>query len=611
MNSNDSLQNLLLLTDREPTLSNFIHAADEVDRIHSGTSLLQEIRVSVLRSFTFEPIIPFLKVQGAKAGFYPKIYIGPYNQLYQEVMNEKSDFYQHHPDVVFMAIRLEELDPYLSTRFASLERREITERSESVVKTVADLVSTCRDKMSAQIIIQNFSLPIYPAYGILDINQSWGQTQILREINSELVNITGSLQDAYIFDYDNLVARMGRLNWQDKKMWHVAKMPISRENMLCYADAMIQYICAIRGNSRKVLVLDLDNTLWGGIIGEVGIEGIQVGEGYPGSAFLDFQQAILNLYHRGVVLAINSKNEESVAMKALEDHPDMLLRPKHFAAMKINWRDKVENMRAIAQELNLGIDSFVFIDDNPVECGLMRSMLPEVLTLELPKEPTSFSFILESCDEFHSMGFSEEDRQRGKMYQAERQRSLLKGECNSIESFYQTLNMKLKASLNCKFSAARIAQLTQKTNQFNLTTHRYTKEQIETLMENPSTNIWSFRLIDRFGDSGIISAVIVMQETFYWEIETFLMSCRVMGRKVEMAILAYLLDQAVLAGVKCLKGCYKPTSKNVPVRDFYSNHGFKCVGTNEERKLWSLDIRQSQILPPVWCPIEVAEGDEE
>ena len=607
MNSNDSLQNLLLLTDREPTLPNFIHVADEVDRIYSETSLLQEIRVSVLRSFTFEPVIPFLKVQGAKAGFCPKIYIGPYNQLYQEVMNEKSDFYQHQPDVVFLAIRIEELDPYLSTRFASLTSREISERSESVVKTAADIVNTCRDKMSGQIIIQNFSLPIYPAYGILDINQSRGQTQIFREINNKLVNITDKKQDVYVFDYDNLVARMGRLHWQDKKMWHLAKIPISGKNMLPYADAIIQCIRAIRGNSRKVLVLDLDNTLWGGIIGEVGIECIQVGEGYPGSAFLDFQQAILNLYHRGVVLAINSKNEESVAMKALEDHPDMLLRPKHFAAMQINWRDKVQNMRAIAQELNLGIDSFVFIDDNPAECSLMRSMLPEVLTLELPKEPINFSLILESCAEFDSMGFSEEDRQRGKMYQAERQRCLLKRECNSIESFYQSLNMKLSASLNCKSSAARIAQLTQKTNQFNLTTHRYTKEQIETLMENPSTNIWSLRLIDSFGDNGIISVLIVMQEALYWEIETFLMSCRVMGRKVETAILAHLFDQAALAGVKCLKGWFKPTSKNAPVRDFYSNHGFKCDGTNEDGKLWNLDIRQSQILPPVWCPVEVVE----
>ncbi|MFQ5801457.1 MAG: HAD-IIIC family phosphatase [Candidatus Methylomirabilales bacterium] len=601
--SQQALADLLTLAEREPTMTNFMYAAERLDRLDPSELPLTELRLAIVRSFTLEPAIPFLKVLCAKAGYYLRVYLGPHNQVQQEVLDPVSGLYTHRPDVIVLAVRLEELDPELASGFAALSAEEVAQRSDAVIGTISGLVRQLRERSSAQVVVYKFAVPPYPAFGILDSTSPLGQTEAIRRLNWRLVEAVRAVSGAYVFDYDGLVAYWGRRSWQDPKLWHLAKVPVAREYLFHFADWHVQFIRAIRGWSRKVLVLDLDETLWGGIVGEEGPEGIRLGHDYPGSAYLEFQRVVLSLYHRGVILAINSKNEEALALRVLERHPDMLLRPHHFAAMRINWRDKAENMRALAEELNVGLDSFVFVDDSRVERELMRRLLPEVLTIELPEVPLLYARTLEECREFDSLGFSEEDRRRGEMYQMQLERARLRDSSASLEESFHSLGMRLEASVGDEASIARVAQLTQKTNQFNLTTRRYTEEEIRALNACAKVDVWSFRLVDRFGDNGIIAVVIVRRGGEDWGIDTFLMSCRVMGRGVETAILSVIVGEAKAAGVKRVRGRYVPTAKNAPVRDLYSSHGFETVESSGDGTGCVLDVRRETVAPPAWCPV--------
>jgi FkbH-like protein len=349
--------------------------------------------------------------------------------------------------------------------------------------------------------------------------------------------------------------------------------------------------------------VDLDHTLWGGVIGEDGMAGIQLGPEYPGAAYQELQRALLDLTRRGILLAVCSKNNPADAMEALENHPGMLLRPRDFAAMRINWNEKAQNLREIAAELNIGADSVAFLDDNPVERHEIREQLPETIVIELPRDAMRFAGTVRDCPYFERLTLSEEDRQRGEYYAAQRERAELERSVASKEDFYRWLEQVAEIAPVNPATLARVAQLTQKTNQFNLTTRRYTEQQIAEMAERAGWRVWSLRVSDRYADNGLVGVAIARVEGEVCEIDTFLLSCRVIGRTVETALLARLAQDARARGATRLEGWFLPTRKNAPAKDFYRDHGFEVAAQNDGGVLWRLDLTREQLRTPEWIRV--------
>jgi FkbH-like protein len=358
-------------------------------------------------------------------------------------------------------------------------------------------------------------------------------------------------------------------------MHALAKVPFTPAALHVITEVHLRYLRAFAGLVRKVLVLDLDNTLWGGIVGEDGPDGIQLAGTYPGSAYRDLQQVILQLHRRGVVLAINSHNNEQDVAEVLGRHPGMVLRPEHFAATRINWQDKATNMLELADELGLGVESFVFLEDSDAQCERIRQALPEVLVVQQQGEVAARAAHLAGLGVFDSLGYSEEDRSRGGFYRNEAQRAQFKRSAQSLEEYLRSLEMKLVVEPISPQNLGRVADLTQRTNQFNLTTPRHSRDSLVAFLEGPGREGHGFRLADRFGDYGLIAVTLLDQDGDTAVIDAFLMSCRVLKRSVEDAILAFLVSRACAKGASRLRGLYRPTRKNGQVAEFYGARGFE------------------------------------
>lgn len=365
-----------------------------------------------------------------------------------------------------------------------------------------------------------------------------------------------------------------------------------------YGEYLIRIIGAQLGRSKKCLVLDLDNTLWGGVIGDDGLNGIRLGQGSAiGEAFVGFQHYLLRLKDRGVVLAVCSKNDESNAILPFESHPDMQLRRDDIACFVCNWDDKVSNLRLIASHLNLGTDSFVFVDDNPFERNMVREHLPEVAVPEMPEDPAMYVQVLSSAGYFEATQVTDEDLHRAAQYRANAERETLKRSKIDITDYLKELRMELIAQPFDELNLNRIVQLINKTNQFNLTTKRYSETEIRTVISDSSALTWQIRLKDRFGDNGIISVIFGrLNSKKEFEIDTWLMSCRVLGRQVEDECLNLVASDARNFGAHRLIGRYHPTAKNMMVRDLYHRFGFNKLESGDiEDSTWTLDLNSYQI----------------
>ena len=344
------------------------------------------------------------------------------------------------------------------------------------------------------------------------------------------------------------------------------------------------------------------------MIGEDGMTGIKCDAEYPGAAYQALQRVMLDFSKRGILLAICSKNNPDDAMEALNSHPGMLLRPKHFAAMRINWSDKAQNLREIASELNIGIDSLAFLDDNPVEREQVRAALPEVTLIELPDDPLEYAATLRECAAFERLTLSAEDQQRTAFYTEQRGRSEAEENFQSKEDFYRFLEQEAEIAPVLPATLARIAQLTQKTNQFNLTTRRYTEQQIADMAKRPEWQVSSMRVRDRFGDHGLVGVAITHDQGDVCKIDTFLLSCRVIGRTVETALLSYLAECAAARGRRHLSGWFLPTKKNLPAKDFYAQHEFQLEQQTSEGSWWTLDLQRQSVACPDWIKLNVLTG---
>lgn len=567
-------------------------------------------RVVVMRSFTLEPIIPTLRAAAFACDLDLTLSLGEFNAYAQEILDPSSAPYQVSGDTMILAVQTRDIAPELWTAYVDLGQGAINAAIQRVSDSFGSWIRAFRRHSSANLLVHTLEPPPIPNKGILDAQSPDGQVAAIRQINVNLQNACREERGVYVVDYASLINRHGYYNWHDEKKWLTARMPIQATHLIHLAEEWLRFLVPLSGRTAKVIAVDLDNTLWGGIIGEDGMNGIRLGPEYPGASYVALQRALLDQHRKGILLAVCSKNNPEDAMAALSSHPGMLLKPEHFGSMRINWRNKAENLREIAAELNLGLDAVAFVDDNPVERAQIRTSLPEVMVIELPSDPSGYADALRNCPHFERLAFSEEDRQRTGMYAAERERSKAEQKFSSKEDFFRSLEQEVVIAALEPATLARIAQLTQKTNQFNLTTRRYSEQQITEMAARPGCEVLSLRVRDRFGDHGLVGVAIIQDSGESRDIDTFLLSCRVIGRTVETAFLAHVANTARDKGLKRLQGWFLPTKKNAPAREFYSQHGFTLHSSNGNGSLWTLDLQDSLVECPDWIRLHSLAGEK-
>lgn len=565
-------------------------------------------RVAILRSFTVEPIVPYLRADAFCAGLDLAVQVGDFNTYSQAILDAGSSLYDFKPESVILAVRTPDIAPDLWTQYPDLSPEEIQKAGDRVSSNFQRFIQAFRERCSAALIVHNLEEPIRPSFGILDAQSETCQSEAIRQINQALSRHARENRGVYILDYNALQARHGRQKWQDDRKYFTARLPISGDNLLHVSREWLRFLLPISGKIAKALVVDLDNTLWGGVAGEDGAAGIKLGLDYPGAAYQALQRVMLDLAQRGILLAICSKNNPEDALEVLEKHPGMLLRPRHFAAMRISWNDKVQGLREIASELNIGTDALAFLDDNPVEREQVRASLPEVTVIELPSNALGYAASVRECPVFERLSLSAEDQHRTAIYAAQRERAGEERQFQSKEDFYRFLDQKVEIAPLSSETVGRISQLTQKTNQFNLTTRRYTEQQISEMSAPKGWQILSLRVRDRFGDQGLVGVAITRDDQDTCEIDTFLLSCRVIGRTVETALLSAVAKAAGERGSARLTGYFLPTRKNAPAQDFYSRHGFKLESESRDGSRWVFDLTRQPIPCPDWIELKVIDG---
>ena len=563
-------------------------------------------RLAILRSFTVEPVVPILRALALFHGIDLIVQVGAFNAYSKELLDPNSDLYAFNPDVVILATQTRDVLPELwNNDFAADDSDAHTTRAGAEIE---HLIGALRSRSNAHLILNTLEMPAYPNAGILDSQRNSGQSEAIRTVNRHIRDAAAKHLGVYVLDYDALVARFGRVNWGDESKWLTMRMPLGADSFVHLALEYLRFLLPLCGRVCKALVLDLDNTIWGGIVGEDGLDGIKLGAEYPGNAYLEVQRAILDLHRRGIILAICSKNNPDDALEVFKRHNAMLLRLDHFAATRINWKSKAENIRELAIDLNIGIDALAFLDDNPLEREEVRTLLPEVHVIDLPAGPAHFAAALRSTPVFERLGLSQEDRDRGTYYLAEQQRAQLQGSGVALDDYYRSLGMEVEISAVTSRTIARVAQLTQKTNQFNLTTRRYSEQEIATKAADAAWRVDALTASDRFGDYGLVGVAITNRIGDVCEIDSFLLSCRVIGRSVETALLSHVAREATSGGIRTLRGWYLPTRKNAPSKDFYPKHGFKMINESDGKMLFEYDLSK-ELGWPDWVKLRTVESE--
>jgi len=578
----------------KPTISRYLAASRQLRSLTPPT--WPRVRVAVLRNFTVEPIEAYICVKGASAGIAVDVQIGGYDTAMRDSLITESWLFDYQPDVVIIALSLENLAPTFFNRYLTLSASQASEAAQQAASFIRRIVSAIRERTTATIAIHNFALPRHPLEGLAETSSMTSLTSRIRSLNQELVALASGMGNVFIVDFERIAERTPI----DVRNWLAARAPFTPLILQELSDVYARIFRARAGRSRKVLVLDCDGTLWGGIIGEDHIGGILLGEAYPGSAYVGLQEAALNLSKRGVLLALCSANNEADVDEVLDHHPSMVLRKSDISARRVNWIDKATNLRAIASDLNLGLDSLVFVDDDPYQCEMVRTLLPTVLVVQLPPEPSEYRAAIESLDCFDAVGLTDEDRRRVELYKDAQAREAARESYVSLDGYYRSLEMVAEVGRIDEISATRIAQLTQKTNQFNLTTRRYTAEQLLSLARRSGVEILSIRVRDRFGDVGLVGVAIIVPGVHAEEaeIDTLLLSCRVLGRGLEDVLLYATAIQAKEMGYRSLRGTYAPTARNQAVATFYPDRGFN--GQVEDDTSWIVTLGQVELEPPAW-----------
>lgn len=550
------------------------------------------LRLALLGDATFEHLVPSIRVGALRRGLAVDVDVAPFGQWRQQILDPFSALYASAPDCVLLAPNFTSMVPELP---ADTGREAAGVAVEAAAEELSQLWRMLRKRLNATVIQETPWLEEPPLYGHFERQVPASRGAVARRLD-HAIEAAAQREGVLLLDLRSAVYGIGARNAADIALWHHAKQAVSPAAAPWVGDHVARILAAIRGLSRKVLVLDLDNTLWGGVIGDDGLDGIVIGQGSAaGEAYAAFQRYLKRLAGRGVVLAVSSKNEPETARAAFTEHPEMILGLDDFAAFEASWNNKPAALRRIAEELSLGLDALVFVDDNPAERALMRRALPEVAVPELPEAPELYVRCLADAGYFETISFTAEDAARTAQYAANRERRELACRTPDLESFLRDLQMTLTVTPFRPADVPRITQLINKTNQFNLTTRRYTEAEVRAFMEDPAVLTFAGRLSDRFGDNGLTSVVICRPAEAGGgaaiEIDTWLMSCRVLGRGVEQGMLKVIAGEASEAGAARLLGRYLPTPRNTLVRDLYQRLGFALLEHEETgASSWELSL---------------------
>ncbi|MCZ2078809.1 MAG: HAD-IIIC family phosphatase [Bryobacterales bacterium] len=557
----------------------------------------ETLRIAFLGGCSLYPLNELARHMLSVEGYACEVFTGDFDNYVSEIMDEASALYRFAPQVVFL------LPSPGRCKYQGrwTDARQV--QQAQAVETASQLLDLCRrvyERTGAEVLLSNFILPggFDPgAYRTRTLASDWSFRKM---VNLEL----GLNAPPYVHlcDLEFLAYRRGATASEDARGWFETKQPCAPDLLADIAKEIAVLVRGFRKGHKKVLVLDLDNTLWGGVVGDDGLEGIEIGDTSPrGEAFKTFQRYILSLAGRGILLAVSSKNDHEKAIEPFDKHPEMVLRPQHFVSFKANWNPKSENIREMAAELNLGLDSFVFVDDNPAEIEIVRQFLPEVSTILLGPDPAAYTRELQDSRYFEPRSITAEDAGRTAQYRQEAERRTLLASATDMDAYLASLEMEATLREFNPIDAPRIAQLINKSNQFNLTTRRRTEAEVLELAGDPGAAAFTIRLRDRFGDHGLIAVIIAKivpgKGGPVFEIDTWLMSCRVLKRQVEQETLNEIARLARLHSCAEIRGVYIPTAKNGMVRDLYPQMGFRPASGSETHTEYLLDTGAYEAVP--------------
>ena len=550
---------------------------------------LRDLRIAVLGGSTTSELVDLWELLLLGEGFKPVFHQTEYGCYYTDAVLSPERIIEFRPELVYIHTTARNIEhfPALGTT-----EEQLASETAAELERFQQIWNALEERVGCQIIQNNFELPPWALLGNLDAVLPGGHSRFVAELNLQFSREASRRPKLMLQDIQGISARLGLHHWFDHDRWFSYKIAQTPESHLAMAQSLTSMVRALYGRSRKVLVLDLDNTLWGGVIGDDGVDRIKIGKETPvAEAYTAFQEYCLAQRDRGVLLAVCSKNNENVAKSGF-DHPDSVLKLAHFSAFKANWEPKSENIVQIAQELNLGVDSFVFVDDNPAERALVAAQVPGVAVPEVGDEVSSFIGILERERYFEPVSLGEEDLERARLYTENSQRASLQQRFADYGEYLDSLSMTAEIDRFRPTYLERIAQLTNKSNQFNLTTRRYTLAEMESVANDDTFIPLYGRLADRFGDNGLVSVVIGRKAGRQLHIDLWLMSCRILKRDMELAMLDALVEQAHAAGLDGIIGYFFPTKKNGMVARHYEDMGFQHVSTeNNGATVWSLDLR--------------------
>ena len=563
------------------------------------------VRLALLGSSTVSHLLPAIRVAALRRGLWVTTYTSEYGQYRQDLSNPASPLVAFGPTACVLALDAQHLLPQLDPTTIGPAADDAL---SAVVEDLRLLWRQARNLCPGQLIQQTVLPSAVDLLGQNEHRLSGAPAALLSRLNARLRSVADG-EGVDLLAVDSRAALDGLAAWHDPLLWHRAKQEISMAAAPMYGELLARLLMAAQGRSAKCLVLDLDNTLWGGVIGDDGLEGIVIGQGSAaGEAFTSFQHYARALGRRGVILAVCSKNDEANALEAFERHPDMVLRRGDIAAFRADWTDKATNLRAIAGELNIGLDAMVFADDNPFERALIRAELPQVSVPELPEDPALFARCISDAGYFESLRLTADDATRTRQYDDNRKRSELLSQATDLDSYLRGLDMQLRWKRVDRVGLDRVVQLINKTNQFNLTTRRYSMEEAAAMAGDPRWLVLQLRLGDRLGDNGIVAVVIGrLNDRGQLEIDSWLMSCRVLGRRVEEATIGIVVEQAQQIGATEILGCYRPSGRNAMVADLFPRLGFLAMhnGEMEDGQRWY--HLPALGTPPVDLPFAISE----
>jgi FkbH-like protein len=576
-----------------------------VSRKVSQGEYLKNISIAFLSSYTAEILRPYIHVELAKSNFSSSMYFAPYNNIEQEIINNDSGLYASNPDIVVIHNRIEDISQNALTHFYSYSDNEIKNITLSIVLRYEEMIRILRKKSNAQIIIVDFAYTQNELPSFSGSSLSHSLSTYIQNINNKIWDLCNQITSCHVIKYQQMFIEYGLSDCIEHKLYFLARIPFSAKAQIEMGKVIARTIAAIYTTPCKCLVLDLDNTLWGGILGEDGVEGIKLGDDYPGNVYKSFQRTILSLRDQGVLLAIASKNNSSDALEVIEKHTGCLIKKKHLSSIQINWNDKATNLYEIARELNIGLNSIAFFDDNPVEREWITKQIPDVRVIQAPEDPMLYSKALLDSRLFDKVNLTSEDKSRAEMYKHEKRRSEFHVKSKSVDDFLRGLEMSVKIGLVENITLSRVEQLINKTNQYNLTCRRHTAKDIKNIISRGGIAIW-ISVKDKFGDSGIVgTAIAKKQSNDEWIIDTFLLSCRVIGRKLESVLLYYLCKLVKDKQGVILYGEYVPTSKNSLINDFFVKFNFKEITNQEDH--WSCNLNETNIRPSSFIKVGFVE----